>query len=122
MPVGFKNGTGGSLQIALNAMIAARQPHHFVGINSKGATSIIKTLGNPDRHLVLRGGGGKTNYGPEDVARAQEAVASEGISRPIMIDCSHGNSQKRLPAPSARGQGSHLTIPRRQPSHHGDHA
>ncbi len=104
MPVGFKNGTGGSLQIAMNAMIAARQPHHFVGINSKGATSIIKTLGNPDRHLVLRGGGGKTNYSPEDVALAQAAVEAEGISRPIMIDCSHGNSGKdyRRQAPVAR--------------------
>lgn len=94
MPVAFKNGTEGSLQIALNAMIAARQPHHFVGINADGATSVIKTLGNPDRHLVLRGGGGKTNYGPDDVARAEAAVASEGIARPIMVDCSHDNSQK----------------------------
>jgi 3-deoxy-7-phosphoheptulonate synthase len=94
MPVGFKNGTEGSLQVALNAMIAARQPHHFVGINADGLTSIIKTAGNPDRHIVLRGGGGKTNYGPEDVARAEEAVAAEGIVRPIMVDCSHDNSRK----------------------------
>lgn len=94
MPVGFKNGTEGSLQVALNAMIAARQPHHFVGINADGVTSIVKTLGNLDRHLVLRGGGGKTNYGPEDIARAEDAVASEGIARPIMVDCSHGNSGK----------------------------
>ncbi len=104
MPVGFKNGTEGSLQIALNAMIAARQPHHFVGINSNGITSVIKTLGNLDRHLVLRGGGGRTNYGPEDVAAAEAAVASEGIARPIMVDCSHGNSEKdyRRQAPVAR--------------------
>ena len=94
MPIGFKNGTEGSLQIALNAMIAARHPHHFVGINVDGATSIIKTLGNPDRHLVLRGGGGKTNYGPDDVARAEAAVSSEGIARPVMVDCSHDNSCK----------------------------
>ena len=94
MPVGFKNSTEGSLQVALNAMIAARQPHHFVGINVDGSTSIVKTLGNPDRHLVLRGGGGKTNYGPEDIARAEAAVASEGIARPIMVDCSHDNSAK----------------------------
>ena len=94
MPVGFKNGTEGNLQVALNAMIAARQPHHFVGINADGVTSIVKTLGNLDRHLVLRGGGGKTNYGPEDIARAEDAVASEGIARPIMVDCSHGNSGK----------------------------
>ena len=94
MPIGFKNGTEGSLTVALNAMTAARQPHHCLGVNVDGATSIIKTLGNPDRHLVLRGGGGKTNYGPEDVRRAEEAVASEEIARPIMVDCSHGNSGK----------------------------
>lgn len=94
MPVGFKNGTEGSLQVAVNAMISARAPHHFVGINADGQTSIIKTMGNPDRHIVLRGGGGKTNYDPEHVARAEAALAGEGIARPIMIDCSHDNSSK----------------------------
>ncbi|ALA59841.1 3-deoxy-7-phosphoheptulonate synthase [Nitrospira moscoviensis] len=94
MPVGFKNGTEGSLQVAVNAMTSARTPHHFVGINADGQTSIIKTMGNPDRHIVLRGGGGKTNYDAEHVARAEAAVAGEGIARPIMIDCSHDNSSK----------------------------
>lgn len=94
MPVGFKNGTEGSLQVAVNAMISARTPHHFLGINADGQTSIIKTMGNPDRHIVLRGGGGKTNYDEEHVARAEAAVAAEGIVRPIMIDCSHDNSSK----------------------------
>ena len=94
MPVGFKNGTEGSLQVAVNAMTAARSPHHFVGINTDGQTSIIKTMGNPDRHIVLRGGGGKTNYDAEHVAKAELAVAGEGIARPIMIDCSHDNSSK----------------------------
>ncbi|MDE3018230.1 MAG: 3-deoxy-7-phosphoheptulonate synthase [Nitrospirota bacterium] len=94
MPVGFKNGTDGGLQAAVNAMTTARQPHSFVGINAQGVTSIIKTLGNPDRHIVLRGGGGKTNYGPEDVARAAALVAGEQIARPIMVDCSHDNSGK----------------------------
>jgi 3-deoxy-7-phosphoheptulonate synthase len=94
MPVGFKNGTDGGLQSAVNAMITARQPHSFVGINADGITSIIKTLGNPDRHVVLRGGGGKTNYGPEEVARATAMVAGEGIARPVMVDCSHDNSGK----------------------------
>ncbi|MDF0643576.1 MAG: 3-deoxy-7-phosphoheptulonate synthase [Nitrospira sp.] len=94
MPVGFKNGTEGSLQVAVNAMISARTPHHFVGINADGQTSIIKTLGNPDRHIVLRGGGGKTNYDAEHVGKAEAAVAGEGIARPIMIDCSHDNSSK----------------------------
>lgn len=94
MPVGFKNGTEGSLQVAVNAMTSARTPHHFVGINADGQTSIIKTMGNPDRHIVLRGGGGKTNYDEEHVAKAEAAVAGEGIARPIMIDCSHDNSSK----------------------------
>ena len=94
MPVGFKNGTEGNLSVALNAMIAASTPHHFVGINADGLTSVVKTTGNPDRHIVLRGGGGKPNYGREDVARAETAVAGEGIVRPIMVDCSHDNSSK----------------------------
>ena len=94
MPVGFKNGTEGSLQVAINAMTSARTPHNFVGINADGQTAIIKTMGNPDRHLVLRGGGGRTNYEAQDVAKAEVAVAGEGIARPIMIDCSHDNSQK----------------------------
>ncbi len=94
MSVGFKNGTEGSLQVAVNAMTAARSPHHFIGINADGQTSIIKTMGNPDRHIVLRGGGGKTNYDADHVAKAEAAVADEGIARPIMIDCSHDNSCK----------------------------
>ncbi len=94
MPVGFKNGTEGSLHVAVNAMTSARTPHHFVGINADGQTAIIKTMGNPDRHIVLRGGGGRTNYEAQDVAKAEAAVAGEGIARPIMIDCSHDNSKK----------------------------
>ncbi|MDF0652553.1 MAG: 3-deoxy-7-phosphoheptulonate synthase [Nitrospira sp.] len=94
MPVGFKNGTEGSLQVAINAMTSARAPHHFVGINADGQTAIIRTMGNPDRHIVLRGGGGRTNYDAEQVATAETAVTGEGIARPIMIDCSHDNSRK----------------------------
>ena len=94
MPVGFKNGTEGSLQVAINAMVTSRTPHHFVGVNSDGVTSIIKTTGNPDRHIVLRGGGGRTNYSVEDIGRAEIAVAGEGIARAIMVDCSHDNSEK----------------------------
>ena len=94
MPVGFKNGTEGSLQVAINAMITSRSPHHFVGVNADGITSIIKTTGNPDHHIVLRGGGGRTNYSVEDIARAETAVASEGLARAVMVDCSHDNSGK----------------------------
>jgi 3-deoxy-7-phosphoheptulonate synthase len=92
MPVGFKNGTDGSLQIALDAMISASHPHSFLGINRDGLTSVIKTRGNPDRHLVLRGGGGRPNYGAARVAQAARAVA--GIARAVLVDCSHDNSGK----------------------------
>jgi len=94
MPIGFKNSTDGGLQVALHAMISARHPHTFLGISADGATAMIKTAGNPDRHVVLRGGGSGPNYGAADVARATEMVASEGLARPVMIDCSHGNSSK----------------------------
>ncbi len=94
MPVGFKNGTDGSMQVALNAMVTARQTHSFVGINNQGVTSIIKTNGNPDRHIVLRGGGGKTNYSREHIRQALDGLEHEAIERPIMVDCSHGNSDK----------------------------
>jgi len=95
MPVGFKNGTDGGLDVALNAMVSASTPHSFLGINPDGQTSIIKTAGNPDRHIVLRGGGGKTNYSPEDIANAAEKVIAMGnIKRPVMVDCSHGNTNK----------------------------
>lgn len=94
MPVGFKNGTDGRLQGALNAMISARHPHSFLGINGEGVTSVIKTLGNPDGHIVLRGGGGQTNYAPDDIARAAALVTDEGVTRPVMVDCSHDNSGK----------------------------
>ncbi len=94
MPVGLKNGTDGGLQVALNAMIAARHSQSFIGVNADGLTSIIKTNGNPDRHLVLRGGGGRVNYNPEDISEAIRCLTNEEISRPIMVDCSHGNSEK----------------------------
>ena len=94
MPVGFKNGTDGGLQVAINAMVAARHPQSFIGINVDGVTSIIKTNGNHDRHIVLRGGGGKVNYGPQDIAEAVTRLVDEEISRPVMVDCSHGNSEK----------------------------
>jgi 3-deoxy-7-phosphoheptulonate synthase len=94
MPVGFKNGTDGNLDAALNAMISARHAHSFLGINMEGMTAIIKTSGNPDRHIVLRGGGGRTNFSPQDILNAARVVADEGIQRPVMVDCSHGNAAK----------------------------
>jgi 3-deoxy-7-phosphoheptulonate synthase len=94
MPVGFKNGTDGGLEVALNAMISARSPHAFLGINADGLTAVIKTTGNPDRHVVLRGGNGRPNYSRDDIARAAALVEEQGIVRPIMVDCSHDNSRK----------------------------
>src|SRR6516225_10833562 len=94
MPVGFKNGTDGDLTVALNAMISARHPHHFVGINHDGAVSVIRTTGNPDRHIVLRGGAGGPNHQAADIDRAAALLAGEGSARPILIDCSHDNSSK----------------------------
>lgn len=94
MPVGFKNGTDGRLQIALNAIVSASHPHSFLGINQEGMTAVIKTAGNPDRHIVLRGGGGETNYDSASVADAAALMGEQGIQRPVMVDCSHGNSSK----------------------------
>ena len=88
-------------------MTSARTPHHFVGINADGQTSIIKTMGNPDRHIVLRGGGGKTNYEAEHVAKAEAAVSGEGIARPIMsviVRCSDRFNQ-------TNGVGDHPFFP-----------
>ena len=92
-PIGFKNGTDGNLQIAIDAMIAAQHSHSFLGINREGLTSIVQTTGNPDVHMVLRGGK-KPNYYPEDIANTEEKLAKAGLSPAIMVDCSHGNSEK----------------------------
>lgn len=93
MPVGFKNGTDGSLATAINAMRAAAMPHRFMGINRKGQVCLLQTQGNPDGHVILRGG--KTpNYGPEDVAQCEQQMCQAGLQAALMIDCSHGNSNK----------------------------
>ena len=94
MPVGYKNGTDGNVQVALDAMESARNPHSFVGIDVDGVTSVIRTHGNPDGHLVLRGGRGASNHRPADIERAATPARAQGIARPVMIDCSHGNSGK----------------------------
>jgi 3-deoxy-7-phosphoheptulonate synthase len=94
MPVGFKNSTDGALQNAINAMLSARQAHAFLGINADGFSSVVKTLGNQDVHIVLRGGASGTNYHAEDIAVAARAVSREGLARGVMVDCSHDNSGK----------------------------
>ena len=96
MPVGFKNATDGSLQVAADAMTSARASHAFVGIDDQGRTAIVRTCGNPDVHLVLRGGGGKSNYSRPDIAYTKALLEPPAGSRPIMVDCSHGNSNKNF--------------------------
>jgi len=94
MPVGFKNGTDGSVQTAIDAMKSSRTPHSFLGIDQDGSTSIVKTTGNPHCHVVLRGGRDGANYEPHHVAVATEKLRKAGLPDAIMIDCSHANSGK----------------------------
>lgn len=96
MPVGFKNATDGGLQVALDAMVSARHAHAFVGIDQDGRTAVVKTTGNPDVHLVLRGGGGEPNYSRADIAYTKVLLEKHPRPRSIMIDCSHGNSNKNF--------------------------
>lgn len=94
MPIGFKNGTDGGVQAAINAIRAASQPQTFLGINLDGAASAIVTRGNPNCHIVLRGGSSGPNYSSEHVARAEAALAQAGLPGAILVDCGHGNSAK----------------------------
>jgi 3-deoxy-7-phosphoheptulonate synthase len=94
MPIGFKNGTDGSAITAINAMEAAARPHHFLGINGDGQAAIVTTTGNPDGHLVLRGGKQGTNFHPEAIEAAAAALEKDGLPARVMVDCSHGNSNK----------------------------
>jgi len=93
-PVGFKNGTDGNLQIAIDAMRAALHPHSFLGINNEGRNAIVQTTGNPDVHIVLRGGNDRPNYYPEDIRKTEEMLGKAGLNTAIMVDCSHANSFK----------------------------
>jgi 3-deoxy-7-phosphoheptulonate synthase len=94
MPVGFKNGTDGSMGVAINAMIAASQPHSFLGIDGSGGVSVVRTRGNPHTHLVLRGGHSGPNYDEVSVGRAAEALAKANVNRRALVDASHDNSRK----------------------------
>jgi 3-deoxy-7-phosphoheptulonate synthase len=94
MPIGFKNSTDGSFSAAANAMLAASSPHHFLGINVEGHASIITTTGNPDTHMVLRGGNSGPNYDSESVDRVAQELLRLKLNTRAMIDCSHGNSNK----------------------------
>ena len=94
MPIGYKNSTDGSATIAINAMQAASKPHHFLGINADGHASIVSTTGNPDGHLVLRGGNRGSNYHLEAVEDAAAELGQAGLKDRLMVDCSHANSNK----------------------------
>jgi len=93
-PVGFKNNTDGSLDVAINAMLSVCRPHNFLGINHDGQCAIIRTKGNRYGHVVLRGGGGKPNYDSVTVALCEQALVAKKLSTNLVVDCSHENSRK----------------------------
>ncbi|MGL4409678.1 3-deoxy-7-phosphoheptulonate synthase [Zoogloea sp.] len=93
-PVGFKNGTDGSLDAAVNGILSASHTHSFLGINDEGQSSIIRTRGNGYGHVVLRGGGGRPNYDTVSVALTEKALAKAKLPTNIVVDCSHANSWK----------------------------
>jgi len=93
-PVGFKNGTDGSLSVAINALQSARHPHHFLGITQQGQSAVFRTRGNRYGHIVLRGGGGRPNYDSVSIALCERELEKAGLPGSIVVDCSHGNSNK----------------------------
>jgi 3-deoxy-7-phosphoheptulonate synthase len=95
MPVGFKNSTEGVLQVAIDAMEAARHPHTFLGVDMAGRTAVIRTRGNPWGHVVLRGGHARPNYDAESIQAACEQLRRAGLQPVLMVDCSHANSRKQ---------------------------
>ncbi len=94
-PVGFKNGTDGDIEAAVNAVVSAGRPHSFLGINGQGRTAIIRTRGNRYGHLVLRGGGGRPNFDTVSISLAEQALVKAGLPQNIVVDCSHANSWKK---------------------------
>jgi 3-deoxy-7-phosphoheptulonate synthase len=94
MPVGIKNGTDGSRAVAINALLSVSQPHAFLGIDPEGRCALTYTKGNRYAHIVLRGGASAPNYDTVSVSLTEQELEKAGLSKSIMIDCSHGNSQK----------------------------
>jgi len=94
VPVGFKNGTDGNTQIAIDAIKAASHPHQFLSVTKQGLSAIVVTRGNPDCHVILRGSNAGPNHGADDVARAVASLEKAKLPGRLMIDCSHGNSRK----------------------------
>lgn len=97
MPVGFKNGTSGSLELAVNAMQSAIHPASFIGIDQEGNTSVLSTTGNDACHLILRGGRSGPNYHEEDVENAEQMMLEAKLNPSVVVDCSHANSGKKSP-------------------------
>ena len=95
MPIGFKNGTDGNLQTAVNAIKAAGQPQTFLGINLEGAASAVRTRGNPNCHIVLRGGAKGPNYTAVNIAETEQFLIKAGLPASILVDASHDNSSKK---------------------------
>jgi 3-deoxy-7-phosphoheptulonate synthase len=93
-PVGFKNGTDGNIKIAIDAIHAARIPHHFLSVTKQGVAAIVATKGNPLGHIILRGAASEPNYAKEWVEKTSKALVDAGLPPRVMIDCSHGNSKK----------------------------
>ena len=94
MPLGFKNSTTGNIQVAVDAAYAATQPHNFLGVSQQGIAAIVSTTGNSDCHIILRGSQTGTNYDAETITEATASLDKVSLSQRVMIDCSHGNSQK----------------------------
>jgi 3-deoxy-7-phosphoheptulonate synthase len=96
MPIGFKNSTMGDIQIAIEAVLAAKHPHHFLGVSKHGLSAIVSTKGNDTCHIILRGGKDKPNYEQEYIDHAVQVLAQHTLPSRLMVDCSHGNSQKNF--------------------------
>ncbi len=94
MPVGFKNGTGGSIQIALDAIQAAQGSHHFLSVTKEGVSAIVTTTGNDACHIIMRGSSQGPNYDAESVIAVASQLKGKGLPEQMMVDCSHGNSKK----------------------------
>lgn len=94
MPIGFKNGTTGDIQIAVDAIKSAKHPHHFLGVTKQGLAAIVSTKGNDVCHVILRGSNQGTNYDAKSIASAIQLLQAQDLQPQLMVDCSHGNSQK----------------------------
>ncbi len=92
--VGFKNGTDGNIGVAIDAIFSAAHPNHFLSVDPMGRVAVVRTRGNPDTHVVLRGGGGRPNYDAESIAECERLLRAAGLPESILIDCSHENSRK----------------------------